>query len=63
MGCVMGKKSVVEPHHVVPPVPPLSPPQVQPGLKLNLFTVSEEMSVEESERKKSEQGLYPVYRA
>lgn len=47
----MGKKSVVEPQQVLSPVPPL--PQVQPGLKLNLFTVSEEMSVvEESERRK-----------
>ena len=60
----MAKKSVVEPKQVLSPVPPLSTPQVQPSLKLNLFTVSEEMSVvEESGRKKSDHLLYPVYRA
>lgn len=60
----MGKKSVVEPKQVLSPVPPLNPIQVQPSLKLNLFTVSEEMSVvEESGRKKSDHLLYPVYRA
>lgn len=60
----MGKKSVVEPKQVLSPVPTVNPGQVQPGLKLNLFTVSEEMSViEESGRKKSDYLLYPVYGA
>lgn len=57
MGCMGAKKAVVEPQRVVSPVPA----QVQSGVKLNLFTVSEEMSgVEESQRRKSEPSVYPV---
>lgn len=62
MGCVVSKKTAVEPR-VISPVPPLGSPQVQPGLRLNLFTVSEEISaVEESEQPRSEMILYPKYR-
>jgi hypothetical protein len=48
MGCLVGKKAAVEPL-VISPVPV----QVQSGVKLNLFTVSEEESVVEvSQRRK-----------
>ena len=48
MGCFYGKKAAVEPQ-VISQVPV----QVQPGVKLNLFTVSEEESVvDESQRRK-----------
>lgn len=56
MGCIGGKKAVVEPQKVISPVPV----QVQSGLKLNLFTVSEEMSVGEESQQRKESGLYPV---
>ena len=66
MGCgsPATKKTTIEPDaHVSAPVAvPQSPPgQVQPVMKLNLFTVSEEMSgVDDSERPKRASDLNAV---